>query len=450
MQFGWLFTNGLFLIGVIYGLLNPFIGLMVFYAFSILRPTFLWYWVSYPTKRYSFYLGIITLVGWAVSGFGDWSKLRGTGLANFGLVLYILSGAFAAQFLSYYAPAAWDSLLLQFKIVLMTIITVSMVRKPEQIKLFAWITMASLAYLAWVFNSQYYFDGWNRILKRGFGGIDNNGAAMIMVMGVPLAFFLGIYVRQWWAKAGCLAAAFLMIHVVMFSFSRGAFLGVCMVGLATFIVAILLLPRKGLTLAIAVGFVFLSLFFAGNQVRQEFWSIFADPEVRDASAGSRFLTWGAAWRCMLDHPLGVGPRNFNIISGVYGLPGNKSVHNLFLQTGADYGFIGALGLTMFYGITCINTLKMTVTATAKQLIWPRYFGMMVSISLAGFMVCSTFIGMESVEVGFIISALGLCTVGYVNRVAEAGSDEQRNLIPELEEVPSPEEYAQLIPVGMHA
>jgi hypothetical protein len=81
---------------------------------------------------------------------------------------------------------------------------------------------------------------------------------------------------------------------------------------------------------------------------------------------------------------------------------------------------------------------MTLTRTAKRLGWARYFGHMVCVSLGGFLVCSTFIGMESVEVGFIVGLLGLCTVAHVRRASADEPAAELTRLPELEEVP--EEY----------
>ena len=441
LDFGSVFTNVLFLAGFIGGFISPYFGLMVFYAFSILRPTFLWFWAPHLTQRHSFYLGISLLLGWALSGGGDWSHLRGFWLkaALWGLVVYLASGAMAAWLFAVHPPYAWQNWMVQFKILLVILLTISIVREPGQIRTFAWVVTASLGYLAWVFNSQYYFDQWNRILTHGFGAVDNNGAAMIMVVGVPLAFFMGIYDKRFWVKILCFAAALALIHVVFFSFSRGGMLGLCMVGAATFVVALFHLPNKALTIAIAVGFVIASLQLAGRGVRNEFFSIFVDQQQLDASAASRFLTWGAAWRCMLDNPLGVGPRNFIFVCRNYGLGAQKSVHNLFLQTGADYGFIGMFGLFSFYFGSIISCYLMSQSPTAKKLNWPRYFGQMVSISLAGFVISSMFVGMEAVEAAYIIAILGLCTVAYVNRVAMLGAGYQPHAVIELDEVPDPNE-----------
>jgi putative inorganic carbon (hco3(-)) transporter len=445
-SFGGIFTLLLTAAGTLLGWVHPFTGLMIYYTFAILRPEDLWFWAFQGQgNKLSLLVALSVLVGWFMSGFGGRRAFAGVWVPMVGLGVYLIAG-FSA-YLTHVDPRydlfdiqdrSWNALQIQLKIGLMAIVTLCIVQSGRQIRTFAWVILASVGYLAWMFNSKYYFDNYNQLLYQGFGGIDNNGVAMIMVMGVPLAFFLGVKDPRWWVKGLCFFAALLLMHVVLFSFSRGGQLGLIMVGITIFIVALLMLPNKGLTLFIALIFVVAGLRLAGPEVRERFWTIFADPEVRDASAASRFDTWMGGYRCMLENPMGVGPRNFNKVSQHYGLPRNKSVHNLFLQTGADYGIAGALGLYTFYVGSVLTTFRMTHTRTAKRLGWARYFGHMVCVSLGGFLVCSTFIGMESVEVGFIVGLLGLCTVAHVRRASADEPAAELTKLPELEEVP--EEY----------
>jgi O-antigen ligase len=433
MQVGWLLTNVLMAIGLGVGWYNPVLGLMVYYAFAILRPTDLWFWNVWPTERLSLYVALSTLIGWAINGLGHGAGTRGIKLPLLGLAAYLLSGTIAWRVQALDQDLAWRFLSIQLKIGLMALVTVTLLVDRRTIFMFAYLITGSLGYLAWVFNSQYYFDKWNRIWPNGFGGIDNNGVAMIMVMGVPLAFFVAINTANRWIKGLCFFAVALMVHAVLFSFSRGGQLGLVMVGAAIFIVALVKLPRRGLTLLAGAAFVAFAIHFAGREVRMRFWTTFADPAERDASAQSRFETWSAALRCMRDNPLGVGPRNFNLVATRYGLGANKSVHNLFLQTGADYGILGMVGLALFYVGGMYLTFRMTNTAVARRLVWPRYFGHMVCVSLTGFLVCSTFIGMESVETAYMITLLGLCTVSHVLRQESVGLTEEA--VPELAQVP---------------
>lgn len=443
VELGWLITHLAALAGLAVGWFLPVFGLMVYYAFAILRPMELWFWNHWPIQRLSLYVALSTLVGWMISGFGRGGALRPVWLPILGFGLYLLGGTVAWQ-LDDIAPArAWYYLSIQLKIGLMAMVTITLLRNEKTIFAFAYLIIASIGYMAWVFNSSYYFQGWNRVWPNGIGVIDNNGIAMIMVMGVPMAFFIAIHSTHLWIKGLCFFAVAMMVHVVLLSFSRGGQLGLIIVGASIFVVALARLPRKVLTISMAVLFVCFGLYYAGPEVRARFGSIFVDSAERDASAQSRFVTWAAAWQCIKDHPMGVGPRNFNILSAHYGLGPNKSVHNLFLQTGADYGIAGMVGLAVFYFGTMFQTFRMTVSRTAKQLNWPRFFGQMVCVSLGGFLVCSMFIGVESLEMGYIVALLGLCTVAHVAH--HSAIEPVDDTVPELADVPPPGEASRPIP-----
>ncbi len=433
---GFYFTYILSASGFALGWLNPAYGLMVYYTLAILRPIFLWFWAfnPYDAPRFSFFVGISTLAGWLFNGLGNWSGLRGTRLAMFGLVTYFICGIISWQLYAISADMAINQLEMLSKILIMGFATLTLIRDERSIYIFGWVMVASLGYLGYTLNEWYQINPMY-LHNNGFATIDNNGVGMIMVMAVPLSFFLGMHDGRWWVRLLCFFAVACEVHVILFSYSRGSQLGLIMVGIAIFYFAMMHLPRKLLTLFCALVFVFITLQLAGEGVRERFRSIFA--EERDASADSRFKTWGAALACIRENPMGVGPRNFGIHAPQYGLTAGKAVHNLFLQTGADYGIGGMIGLAVFYFSTFWFAFRMSSGKVSRTLVWPRYFGLATCTSLGGFLVCSQFIGMENVEVAYMIALLGLATIAHVNRVASAGPILATHELPELLQVPLP-------------
>ncbi|MBI1338315.1 MAG: hypothetical protein GC164_15340 [Phycisphaera sp.] len=446
---GYYFTYFVALLGLGYGWLNPFFGLMVYYLFAVIRPQSLWFWAfSQNDTRFSLYVGLATLVGWIFKGTGTWSIFRYVWLPMVGLLLYLAGTAIGWSLSPVFNSRASEHFTVQYKIVVMAFVAITLITTPKRIQAFAWVLTAGLGYLAWNFNVQ-YLDNPYYLLFRGFGGIDNNGVAMVMAMSVPLCFFMGLNApTKWWGiliKVGCFVGAACMVHVVLFSFSRGGMLGLIMVAIILFIVAMVSLPNKLLTLFLAILGVIVALRLAGEGVRAEFMTIFVGENNLDKSAASRFITWGAAWRCMKDYPLGVGPRGFNILAPRYGLGLGKSVHNLFLQTGADSGFLGLFGLILFYTGTMWKVWRSTLTRTAKRMVWPVYFGHMCIISLISFCTSSQFVGMESVESGYLVAILGLATAGYVYHVAASEQVTETGVLPELEQVPDEKELENYLP-----
>ena len=100
---------------------------------------------------------------------------------------------------------------------------------------------------------------------------------------------------------------------------------------------------------------------------------------------------------------------FNLVAKQYGLTHMKSIHNLFLQVGADTGFPGLFLLVGIYGGTIIAVMRHRKLRTRYSPWYPYWVAMIVS-SLAATTMCSQFIGMERVEVPYYICAVGLAAV----------------------------------------
>src|SRR5262249_14933580 len=146
----------------------------------------------------------------------------------------------------------------------------------------AWVIVLSEGYVALEFN-QFYYAGYNRLWEEGFGGMDNNCNAIALVACAGMAFFLGMHSTGWWRKALAFAAAALMVHAILFSFSRGGMLGLGV----TLLVSFLLLPKKPVHFLMFFLAVVLIWRLAGAEVVSRFESSFADAEHRDESSASR-------------------------------------------------------------------------------------------------------------------------------------------------------------------
>src|SRR5438552_14025074 len=59
--------------GAVVGLFNPFLGLLIYIGFAILKPESLWYW-SVPEANYSRIVASSLLVGWLMQQFGRWRQ----------------------------------------------------------------------------------------------------------------------------------------------------------------------------------------------------------------------------------------------------------------------------------------------------------------------------------------------------------------------------------------
>src|ERR687898_976967 len=74
---GLIFTYALTYGGAALSLYRPFYGLLIYVAFSILRPEALWHWSVPQGGNYSRIVAFALLLGWALNGFGNWQLGKG-------------------------------------------------------------------------------------------------------------------------------------------------------------------------------------------------------------------------------------------------------------------------------------------------------------------------------------------------------------------------------------
>lgn len=296
---GLIFTYLLTYGGAVASLFNPFIGLLIYICFAIVKPDCMWFW-AVPQGNYSRIVAIALLLGWVFQGFGDWrlGRARGIVLALVGFWGWmVVATAFAQD-----PEVAWASIESISKIFLPFLVGITTIRTVRQLKQLAWVMVLSQGYVALEFNLSYY-GGYNRLLEEGFGAMDNNCNAIALVTAVGLTFFLILSTRNLLAKGLALGLLALMIHAVLFSFSRGGMLALIITGG----VALMLLPKNPQNLLIFFLVFLIGLRLAGKEIIQRFVSTFADKEQRDASALSRIQLWSACWQSMQLQPLGLGP-----------------------------------------------------------------------------------------------------------------------------------------------
>ena len=181
-----------------------------------------------------------------------------------------------------------------------------------------------------------------RVFHVGFGGLDNNGAAALLMLGIPFAYFLAMSPAGRWVTARRVVGVIiglLLMHAIMMSYSRGAMLA------ATFGLLWLMFNHRPRFQAVALSLLLVVAIgaMAGGEIRDRAMST-ADYK-NDESALSRLDSWSAAWDIVWEHPiLGKGIRNSNEYSQNYGADkAGRTIHNQYLQIAADSG-VPAAGL----------------------------------------------------------------------------------------------------------
>jgi putative inorganic carbon (HCO3(-)) transporter len=395
---GLIFTFGLCYGGALVSLFNPFAGLLIYICFAIVKPEMMWFW-SVPQGNYSRIVAVALLLGWAGKGFGRWQFGRGRGIV-FAFIGYWLWSGISILW-SIDRGVAFEFVESVAKILLPFLVGATMIDSVQKLKQLAWVIVLSQGYVAYEAN-MWYFSGYNILWEEGFVGMDNNCNAIAFVTGIGIAFFLGLDEKKWWLKGVALAAAAFMVHGILFSFSRGGMLALVVTGVVCFI----LLPKRPMHYLLFLAAVLATVRLAGPQVLARFGMTFADSTARDDSAESRIVLWSACWDLMLKNPLGIGADQFGLVVANYGFRPGKLAHTLWLQVGAEVGFVG-LGLLALFYLLCI--VRLWPFAREKRLSpdpWVPVASRMVIASLIGFIVSAQFVSLKGLELPFYVVLIG--------------------------------------------
>lgn len=319
----------------------PFWGVMLYYGFATLRPQYLWEWSlsQSPQLRWSLTAGLVAVVATAV----NLPTVLRTFRANKVFVLLMVYAVLMLMsLLTAFNPKVASYWVQEYgKVFLMAVVATLVIQRFWQVRAMGIMIALCLGYIAYEVNFLYFIDGGRLdIFHHGYGGLDNNGAGALLVLGLPFAYFIATSPVGSWSTARRVFGALLglgILHAVMMTYSRGAMLTAA-VGLAWLVFHHR--PRiqaAGITAVLAVAV----MVMAGTEIRERFVST-ADYE-NDASALSRFDSWDAAKDIALAHPfLGTGVRNSNAYSQNYGADrAGRTIHNQYLQIAADSGIPAA-------------------------------------------------------------------------------------------------------------
>ncbi len=338
---------GVFLLGLLGSFTQAFWGVLLYYGLAVLRPQFIWDWSLPSDIRWSLYAACIVILGCALHA----PRLLRTARLNVvSLMLVAYAILIFISCLSANDPKQAMPWAIEYgKIFFIAVLASLAIDRLEHLRALGAVVLLCLGYLAWEINWLYVVNGRLDIYHRGYGGLDNNGAALMLAMGLPLACAAAFAAPRLWQRAAGGFIGLLLVHAVLMTYSRGAMLA-SLVGVGWTVVR----GRSWKQAAMVVLVLGAALpVLAGSEIRDRFLSSLA--YTQDASAHSRFESWGAAWTMAWEHPLlGQGVRNSNLLSQNYGADvQGRTIHNQYLQIAADSGVPAALLYVAMLGVALV-------------------------------------------------------------------------------------------------
>jgi len=367
---------------------RPWIGVLMFSWISYMNPH-KYAWGPVRSFPLALIVAIVTLIGMTATK-DKWRLPKDPAtLLMIGLwVMFIITTPFAFN-----QRDAWPQLEKVSKILLMNFVTIMLINSQLKLRFLLLVISLSVGLIGlkggiWVFAS----GGANRVYgPDGSFLADNNDLALALNMTVPLLLYLSKDEPRQWLR-WLLKGAFVMsLIAIVFTYSRGGFLAMVLVGCLLLIKA----KYKALAAIVLMLGVVLLLFLAPQKWSERMNTI--DTYDQDASAMGRINAWRTAINIAVARPLTGGgfqtwtpavflrysPEAWNV----------RDVHSSYFEILGEHGFIALALYLMLLGQALLTASRLKwIIRRNPSLQWAQHYPDMLQMSILAYMVGGAFLG----------------------------------------------------------
>ena len=391
-------------------LIKPWIGVIAWYWFGLMNPHRLTWDFAYNSIPFAMLIGGTTLLG------VFFAKDRRSIPWNRELVVVvILMLYFSATTPFAWAPdLAWDQWIKVFKVILMTFVASMLIYGKYRIRVLLLTVVFSIGFYS--AKSIVY------VISTGGGGridgipgsfLDGNtfmGLAFCMV--VPLMIVLARTEPLTWLRRTLYGLAVITMICVIFTYSRGAYVGLVAVLPFLFLNA----QRKVVAACLLIPALLIAPIVMPDRAFDRIDAI--ENYQTESSANQRLQAWTVAWNLAKDYPVtgagfefeGSGNDARWIQYGnekfKWALERATSAHSIYFQILGQHGFIAlALYLLLLFGT--LHSLQKVKRLTEKdtQKSWMGEYASGLQIGLIGFMVSGAFLSSAYFDLTYLFIAL---------------------------------------------
>lgn len=395
---------------------RPVVGVLMWVWISVMNPHTQG-WGFAQNFPFAYIVAVVTLFAMAGSRAPKALPLCGITCTLLAFVLWMNVTTLFAMF-PVSAAEQWNKVM---KIMLMSLVTMMLVRSREDIQRLVWVLVISLGYYGvkgGVFTVRN--GGADRVWgpEGTFIG-DNNAIALALIMTIPLMHYLRQGCARRWTRHALDATMLLSVLAALGSYSRGALLAIAAMVLFMWCKS----DRKWLSGAIIALITPLLLLFMPLGWSQRMDTI--GEYQTDESAMGRINAWRMAWNLARDRFFGGGfdvaePQAFYLYA-----PNPADVHaahSIYFQVLGEHGFVG-LALYLLLGLlTWRSTAWIVRHARGRpQLDWAGNLAMAIQASLIGFAVGGAFLSLVYYDVPYYLMAAVVATRVLLRTGADTAS-----------------------------
>jgi len=384
---------------------RPFVGVLMWTWLGLMNPHRM-AWGFSMNLPFAFIVFVTTVLAFSFSRESKRVPASREIVVLFLFLVWMLVSTLNALY-EFSAWTQWDKI---WRIQLGVLLTLMLTNSKERIIALTWVMALSFAFYGakgglWTI----IHGGANRVYGPSgtfIGG--NNEIGLAMVMTLPLLWYLGSQAQKRWQSSALFGLSGLTMIAIVGTHSRGALLGLAVVGVMLWLKA----KNKLLPLVFGVAFVAVLPFVMPAEWFERMDTIQTYEE--DASATNRIDAWKKGIAIANQRVTGGGYEYLAISNGV-------DAHSIYFEVLSEHGYPG---LALFLLLGTFTWLKAgevrRVAWRAPELAWARELGAMIQVSLAGYACSGAFLGLAYFD--FLYSIVALVVVLHeitVRSLAEA-------------------------------
>ncbi|MET0266185.1 MAG: putative O-glycosylation ligase, exosortase A system-associated [Duganella sp.] len=383
---------------------NPVTGVLMWIWISVMNPhTQGWgYATTFP---FAFIIAVATVFSLAVSQQAKKLPITGISLTLIAFIVWMNVTALFALF----PDAAYNQWNKVMKIMLMSLVTMMVIRSRADIQRMIWVLTLSLGY--------YGVKGGIFTLRSGgedrvWGPVgtfigDNNALALALIMTIPLMRYLQQSSPQRWIWHSMNLMMLLSALAALGSYSRGGLLAI-----GAMMMYMWLQSRNKLATGLLIFLLApLALLFMPDQWGARMDSI--SEYQSDGSAMGRINAWYMAYNLACDRFFGGGFEIAEASTFLLYAPNPTAIHaahSIYFQALGEHGFVGlTIYLLLAWHTWRSASWIVRHSRGVADLAWAGNLARMIQASLAGFAVGGAFLSLLYYDVPYYLMAAVLAT-----------------------------------------
>ena len=390
-------------------LFRPWLGVIAWYWVGIMNPHRNTWDFAY-TMPFAAIIGGATLIGLL------FARDRRPIPWNRELVLVvILMVYFTFTTLFAWAPTeAWAQWEKVFKVVLMTIVATMFIYGYDRIRALMWTIVISIGFYG---VKGFFFvlrsGGAERVQGPEGSFLDGNTfVGLAFIMTVPLMIFMARSEQKPWLKRFLYGMAMLTIVSTVFTYSRGAYLGLVVILPLIFLTA----QKKLVAACILIPAALLAPVVLPDSVFQRADKI--ENYEQDGSANQRLQSWTVAWKMAQDYPVTGAGFEFEYSPNeerwlrygsekyTWALQHSSAAHSIYFQVLGHHGFLALiLYLTLLFGTLVSLSRTKRKALMNNDTAWVAGYSNGIQIGLVGYMTSGAFLSSAYFDLAWLFFAL---------------------------------------------